>query len=204
MRRTVKHLVCMGVCATILMACTAEQQSQGLGALLGAAGGAAVGALAGKGDTTAILAGAAAGALVGWAAVKLTQYHAEKTASAQQETKVLGYKSSDGTVVKIRDSTTTPDQITAGQTVALSTNYTVLAPDPNASVPVTETIQLWKDNKMVQELRKKVEAREPGGWTAKANIPVPKDAPAGTYVVKTQIDGGGSNDERETHFVVAS
>ena len=202
MKAGMKRIVCIGVCATMLPACTPAQREQGLGAVVGAAAGAATGALAGKGDTKAILAGATAGAVVGWAAVKLVQYHAEKTASAQQEAQALGYKPSDGTVLRIQGSEATPEQIAPGQTVALKTEYSVLAPSEKTTVPVKERIELWKDNKRLQDLSTQVVPREPGRWSAEAELPMPKNAPAGTYVVKTRVEGQGSYDERETHFVL--
>jgi hypothetical protein len=204
MKATTERLLCVGICAAMMTSCTAEQRAQGLGALGGAAGGAAIGALAGGGDPKAIAAGAVGGALVGWGAVKLVQYHAEKTASAQDEAKALGYKPSDGTVVKIRGFTATPDQIRPGQEVALRTDYSVLAPSQNATVPVTEKFELWKDNKRLKELGTNVVQREEGGWSAAAAIPVPKNVAPGTYVVKTRVEGAGSYDERESHFVVGS
>jgi len=204
MRRFLKHATCIMLCSTMLGACsmTKEHRDQILGGILGAAGGAAVGALAGRGDPGAIVAGAVGGAVVGWGAVKLTQYHAERVRPAGQEAKALGYSGSQGTVVKIRGASTTPGHLKPGQAVILNMDYTVLAPADTASVPVRETWELWKDNQVLTKLPPQDEEREPGGWAARASIDLPAGAEPGTYIVKNRVEAGSSYDERETHFVI--
>ena len=181
---------------------TVEQRDQLFGALAGGAGGAAIGALASGGDTKAILAGAAAGALVGWGAVKLTQYHAEKKRTAEQEAKALGYRPAEGTVVKIRSATAAPDQVSPGETVTFTTDYAVLAPSEDTNVAVKEMWELSKDGKVLSKMPPKDETRQPGGWQARASIDAPKDAEPGTYVVKHRVEAGSSYDERVAAFVI--
>jgi hypothetical protein len=173
-----------------------------LGGLAGAATGAGIGALAGGGSTKAILAGAAAGAVVGWGVVKLAQYHAERTASAKQEAKAYGYRESEGTVVKLRSANVKPERIAKGDRATFDMDYSVLAPAGEGKVDVVERWNLSKDGKTVSDMPAKSFEREPGGWHSKASIDIPKDAEGGTYVVKSRVEAGTSYDERVSTFVV--
>jgi hypothetical protein len=174
------------LCSVMIASCSStESTNQLLGGLGGAALGAGIGALATGGDTTAVLAGAAAGAVAGWAAVKLVQYHSEQTRSASEEAKALGYRSSDGMVVKIRGATVSPSSARPGDNLHLSMNYAVLAPQGTSSVPVSET---W--------------TRAPGGWHTQAGIDIPRNASKGTYVVKNRVEAGDSYDERVSTFTI--
>src|SRR5262245_18253513 len=196
--------ICSLLCAAILTSCSTSSDStnQILGGLGGAALGAGIGALATHGDTTAILAGAAAGAVAGWATVKLVQYHSEQTRSASEEAKALGYRSTDGMVVKIRGATVSPSSARAGDNLNLSMNYAVLAPEGTSSVPVSETWTLEKDGEKLASVPPKQESRAPGGWQTQAGINVPKNAGKGTYVVKNRVEAGNSYDERVSTFTI--
>jgi hypothetical protein len=199
------NVICGVLCSVMVASCSTSSDStnQILGGLGGAALGAGIGALATGGDTTAVVAGAAAGAVAGWAAVKLVQYHSEKTRSASEEAKALGYRSSDGTVVKIRGATVSPSSARAGETLNLSMNYAVLAPQGTSSVPVSETWTLEKDGEKLASVPPKQESRAPGGWQTQAGITVPKNAGKGTYVVKNRIEAGDSYDERVSTFIIS-
>jgi outer membrane lipoprotein SlyB len=204
-RRRIVNLACAVLCSMLLGSCTGmspEGRNQMLGGLGGAALGAGIGALATGGDTTAILAGAAAGAVAGWAAVKLVQYQAEKTSSAKQEAKALGYRPSDGTLVKLRGASVTPKRVRPGDRVTLNMDYAVLAPPGTDRVPVREIWTLEKDGETLASVPPQQEQRVAGGWHARAGIDIPKEAGRGTYVVKNRIEAGESYDERESTFTV--
>jgi hypothetical protein len=195
---------CLALCLALpLASCsTQDQTNQLLGGLAGAATGAGIGALAGGGSTKAILAGAAAGAVVGWGIVKLAQYHSEKTSTAKQEAKAYGYRESQGTVVKLRNANVQPDRVAKGDRATFDMDYAVLAPPDANKVDVTERWNLSKDGKTISDMPAQQVQREPGGWRSKASIDIPKDAEAGTYVVKSRVEAGTSYDERVATFVV--
>ncbi len=204
MTRSVRRTICLAACMTMLSGCsmTKEQRDQMLGGLLGAAGGAAIGALASGGDPAAIAAGAAGGALVGWGAVKLTQYYAEKTRTAQEEGQIVGYTEGQGTVIQIRGAKVSPDKVKAGDEITFETEYALLAPTSESTVAVEETWELWKDGKLVTKIPPKAETREPGGWRTQASIDAPTNIEPGTYVVKNRVQAGSSYDERISAFIV--
>ena len=201
--KTSIRALCLALCIALLGSCsTSEQTQQLLGGLTGAGLGAGIGALATGGDTTAILAGAAAGAVAGWGIVKLSQYHAEQTRSAKEEAKAYGYRESQGTVVKLRSARVQPETVRSGQRATFDMNYAVLAPPSAGLIPVTERWELSRDGKSLSEMPAQQVNREPGGWHSKASIDIPKGAEAGTYVVKNRVEAGTSYDERVSTFIV--
>ena len=205
MRRVSRSVAAIVLAAFVLASCSGMSQdasNQLLGALGGAAAGAGIGALATKGDPKAALIGAAAGAAVGWTTVKLVQYYSQKTATEEQEASTYGYQPADGTVVKIRNASAAPAQVSPGQTVTFQTDYSVLAPSGTNQVAVQESWELSKDGTVVATMPTKSEQREPAGWQTRASIDIPSNATPGTYVVKTRVEAGTSYDERLAAFVV--
>jgi hypothetical protein len=204
-RRRLRNAVCAALLSSFFLSCSStssESRDQLLGGLGGAALGAGIGALATGGDTKAVLAGAAAGAVAGWAAVKLVQYHSEQTRSAKAEAKALGYRPSEGTMIKIRGAKVHPEQIRPGGSVTLDMDYAVLAPAGTGTVPVEEKWTLEKDGEVLASVPPKQEQRSPGGWHSRAGIDIPKEAQKGTYVVKNRVEAENSYDERVATFAI--
>jgi hypothetical protein len=179
-----------------------ETRDQVLGGVGGAVAGAAIGAVATGGNPRAIGAGAAAGAVTGWAAVKLVQYHSQRTRSAQQEAEYLGYRG-QGSMLNIRDAAVNPQTVQAGQPVNFAMDYAVLAPQGTSAVPVEESWVLEKDGKVLTTTSPMTQQREPGGWHTQASITVPQNAPAGSYIVKNRVSAFGTQQERIAYFNVS-
>jgi outer membrane lipoprotein SlyB len=178
-----------------------DAKDQVLGGTIGALAGAAIGAAASGGKPEAILAGAAAGAVVGWGTVKLIQYNSERTRSAKEEADVLGYKG-QGTMLNIRDAQVTPETVRPGQEVSFAMDYAVLAPKSEGNIAVVETWQLEKDGKVLSTTRGDVQRREPGGWSTRAGVSIPKNAKPGSYIVRNQVTAFGQTQERVSTFTV--
>jgi len=205
MSRTSRSVARLVLAALLLSSCSGmsdESRNQIFGALGGAAAGAGIGALATRGDPKAALIGAAAGAAVGWAAVKLVQYYSQKTRSETEEAKAYGYQPAQGTIVKIRDASAAPQQLSPGQKVTFQTDYSVLAPADTQNVTVTESWEVSKNGTVIATMPPRQEQREPAGWQSKASIDIPSNAEAGTYTVRTRVEAGTSYDERLATFVV--
>ena len=204
MRRQLLQLVSIMVLVTFTSSCSTmgeDGRDQVLGGTIGALAGAAIGAAASGGKPEAIIAGAVAGGVVGWGAVKLVQYNSQRTRSAQEEADVLGYKGK-GTMLNIRNAEVTPETVRPGQEVSLAMDYALLAPKNESNIPVTETWQLEKDGKVLSTTRGELQHREPGGWSTKANVSIPKNAKPGTYIVRNQVTAFGTKQERISQFNV--
>lgn len=205
MSRRCRSVVAVVLASALLTSCSGMSSDTGnqlLGALGGAAAGAGIGALATKGDPKAALIGAAAGAAVGWATVKLVQYYSQKTSTEEEEARTYGYQPAQGTIVKIRNASAAPSQVSPGQKVTFETDYAVLAPEGTSTVAVQESWELSKDGTVVATMPTKTEQREPAGWQSRASIDIPSNASPGTYTVRTRVEAGTSYDERLAAFVV--
>jgi outer membrane lipoprotein SlyB len=214
MKNTINHktLVALALCPSLLAACATQQgNDQLMGAGAGAVGGAALGCLTGfiaGGDASGCgkgaAIGAATGAVVGWGAVKLSQYQASQVRTPTDDQQMYGLtKPVDATQVKIRKGSSAPRTVKPGEAVNVTTDYSLMLPPKTASTPVTETWTLEKDGKKLAELPQKNTDRASGGWNADATIPVPTNAELGTYVIQHKVQAGASYDTDESTFIVA-
>lgn len=189
---------------------TQQGKDQAMGAAGGAVGGAALGCLTGfiasgraSGCATGAAIGGAVGAVAGWGAVKLSQYQAEQVRSAQVDQRMYGLtKPVDSVQVKIRKGSSMPATVAPGDTVKLTTDYSVMLPPSVPSTNVSETWSLKKDGKVLTELPAAAVQRASGGWAADGSIPLPKNTNPGTYVVEHKVQAGNSYDTDESTFVV--
>jgi hypothetical protein len=188
----------LGACETM----TEKQRQQAMGAGVGSAIGAASCLLVGRCDTKDAVIRTAAGAAVGWVAVRITQANSEKRSDAPQEAAVLGYSPLQGTVVKLQNAAIDPTYCGAGEEVHFSMEYTVLAPPETPTLPVEERWVILKEGKPQITLDNGTHERDQGRWVSHASIHLPQQVPAGTYVVKNEITAGSRYDLREVVFYV--
>ena len=148
MRRRPIVWAILALVGAFLVACetmTEQQRQQAMGAGVGGAIGAASCLLVGRCDTKDAAIRAAAGAAVGWVAVRITQARSEKRADASQEAAVLGYTPPQGTVVKLQNAAIDPTYCGAGEELHFSMEYTVLAPAETPTLPVAERWVILKE-----------------------------------------------------------
>ncbi len=149
------------------------------------------------GDARLDLAVAAAN----WANVAIGQYRAQQTRSAEEEAKAIGYKKSQGTVLKVRRASVTPANATPGKPISFEMDYALLSPEQE--LEVSEEWEILKDGKKLTSTSPQTESRRPGGWRARASINLPREAKAGTYVVRSSVRAGNLSDSRDARFTVA-
>ncbi len=78
-----------------------------------------------------------------------------------------------------------------GDEVRVKVRYSVLAPDSQATIPVTETWQfLFKNQPVGEPIRKPKENRTQGGYSSTYKFKVTPDFPRGTYQVLVTISNG--------------
>jgi hypothetical protein len=178
----------------------------GTGQMLGAGGGAAVGALLGQAighDTTSTLIGAAVGAAIGWGAVAIMQQNSKPVRSAEQDASVYGLASlPDSPRVKIRQGTSSPKEVRSGGQVTINTDYSLQLPKDAQQTNVVESFTLKKDGKKLTELPPKTLQYGSGGYLSEAVITIPKEAEPGTYVIEHKVQTGTNYDVDESTFIV--
>ena len=206
-----KNLIALALCPSLMVGCATQQgNDQLMGAGAGALGGAALGCLTGfiaGGNAGSCGTGAAIGAgvgiVAGWGAVKLSQYQASQVRTANADQQMFGMtKPVDTTQVKIRKGSSTPRTVKPGDSVKLTTDYSVVLPPNVPSTKVAESWTLQKDGKVLAALPQQNSDRASGGWDVDATVPIPTNAELGTYVIEHKVQAGTSYDTGESTFLV--
>ena len=84
-----------------------------------------------------------------------------------------------------------PSVARSGDEVRVKVQYSVLAPDPQATVPVSETWQFRFKNQPVGEpIRKPMQYKAQGGYSSTYKFNVTPDFPPGNYHVLVTISNG--------------
>jgi hypothetical protein len=137
-----------------------------------------------------------------WASVAVGQYRAQQTRSADEEAQAIGYKKSQGRVLKIRRASVTPVYASAGKPLSFEMEYALLSPEQE--LDVSEEWEILKDGKRLTTAAPHTESRRPGTWRVRVSISLPRGAKAGTYVVRSTVRAGNLADSREERFMVAA
>ncbi|WP_448383654.1 glycine zipper family protein [Desulfosoma sp.] len=205
--RSQKPMIAIAICCAFLVTSCAtdpeQSRQQAAGAITGALVGAAVGALTGK-DATSALVGAAAGGLIGFAAVKLSQYHAQQVRTVQQEQQIYGLTPITTPLVKIRNSNCNPSRVPRGRHLEFTVDYSVSAPEEIREVAVEESWSVKKENgELLADLAKEQTMRQPGGYQVGGNIEVPSSIQPGKYQIEFKVRTGTSYDVTSSVFEVS-
>jgi predicted small secreted protein/Tfp pilus assembly protein PilV len=194
-----------------LMSCTTPSgtyspgKSAGAGALGGAAAGAAIGSIIGAATgspATGAWVGAATGAIAGGIggalyARHMNQQMRSREAAAQQ----YNYSSSRGSVVDINEVRTSPTSVRPGQTVDISTTYTILTPqDPPTQVTLYREVR--HNGQVVGQPHSVQATNKNGTHQDRVGFTVPRSAPPGTYMVSNRISSSYGTAERSAYFTV--
>jgi len=176
---------------------------QVLGAALGGVAGAGLCLVLTRNPATCALAGVA-GALAGWGTAAIAENYARQQRSFEAEQAEFGYNPAQGTRIEMRGMQASPQTVVPGQSLDVTTQYALLAPDAERPVTVTEAISVWKDGSEVLAIPAKTVQRVRGGWEVSGRFEVPKKAPPGIYQVKQQVSAGDSTRALLAPFVVAA
>jgi len=191
--------VVIGGCAS-----TGSVQDQAIGTGVGAALGCGVGALI-TGDARGCATGAAVGALLGFGTVAISQYNSTQVRTASTDARVYGISTAPSSPqVKIRQGSSAPNTVAPGDSVTITTDYSVALPSAMSQTAVSEAWVLKKDGEKLADLPTKTAKRSAGGWQSDAEITVPTNIEAGTYVIEHRVRAGSSYDTDESVFVVRS
>jgi hypothetical protein len=191
-------------CTLVVASCsmTTETQQQLAGAGIGAATGGAIGAAASGGNPRAVTSGAGSGAVAGWGSVKLGRMACKHTQSAQHENSLQGWKMGHPARVKLRSLVVRPDPADPGSETTIALTYGISGPR-DSSIAVRETIEVRDPRNNVVIPAQPIERiRTPGGWESPRTLPLPRNAPAGTYQIIARVEGGTSHDEAHTTLTV--
>jgi hypothetical protein len=183
-------------CATL----PEEHKGAATGAGIGAATGALAGAMiAGDGSRTqGALLGGLAGALVGGV---IGNYTVDQKRDAADTSNRYGYDTSTGIIVRIENTSISPNRVYPGDRVDLNATYAILAPRSNTMIDITESREIRFNGELVgkPEIRT---SHVPGTYDSNVPLFLANNAQRGTYQVITTIRTQDSSDARETTFTV--
>ncbi len=111
------------------------------------------------------------------------------------------YCSTSGCVLRLDGVEVRPNQCRSGQTVALSTTYTILTPDAVA-IPVAISREIIFQGKSLGRTKNIESRRLNGTWNQEVDFTLPANAAAGIYTLKTKVTTGYGSDQKETQFRV--
>lgn len=160
-----------------------SQSRTSQGAVAGALIGGLVGAIAGgdrRGVVTGALVGAAAGALIG-------NYQDRQVASRAEAAQRYALNSQPR--LEVESSVNQPQRVGPGAAVESQVGYTVLTPGSAQDVKVTESRTLVRGAESFPLSQREV-VRPQGTHVSTLKFTLPKDLPAGDYMLVTTIASG--------------
>jgi hypothetical protein len=142
------------------------------------------------------------GADANWPSVAMVQYRAfQQTSSAEEEAGAIGYRKSQGTLLRVRRAWVAPITADPGKSISSEIEYVVLGPENE--LEIAEEWEILKDGKQLTSTAPRIESRRPGGWRVSVSIGLPRGAKPGVYVVRSRVSAGKLADSRDLSFKVA-
>ena len=111
------------------------------------------------------------------------------------------YCSTSGCVLRLDGVAVRPPKASGGQTMVLSTTYTILTPDAVA-IPVAISRQILFRGKSLGRTKDIESRRLNGTWTQEVDFTLPADAVPGVYTLTTKVTTGYGSDQKEVQFLV--
>ena len=188
-------------------------QSSGELALLCGAGGAVAGAAIG-GAASRNWQGALIGAAVGAIAAGLTcfaisEYKSRQVQDYRQTQQASGYQPTQGDTVQITQYEITPAAVGPGSSVAFNATYTVMTPNPDADVQITEVRSLYVFDPSINQWKElgRVPNQvtvKPGTRQADGKFEVRSGVAQGNYQIVFQVAKGAVSDYQQLPLVVTT
>jgi hypothetical protein len=111
------------------------------------------------------------------------------------------YCSTSGCVLRLEGVAVRPSKARSGQTMVLSTTYTILTPDAVA-IPVAISRDIVFQGKSLGRTKNIESRRLNGTWVQEIDFTLPANAVAGIYTLKTKVTTGYGSDQKEVQFRV--
>ncbi|MGA9756287.1 MAG: hypothetical protein WBV23_14210 [Desulfobaccales bacterium] len=112
-----------------------------------------------------------------------------------------GYCPTGGCVLRLDSVTVRPNQARRGDTLLLSTTYTILTPE-QVAMPVAITREIFCQGKSLGRTKSIESRRLNGTWTQEIDFTLPATAAPGIYQLITKISTGYGTAQDRTDFQV--
>lgn len=198
MKKIVAGILVVSITAMQLGGCasTGATQTQ-QGAAIGAVSGAALGAAVSKNRGKGALIGAVIGLLVGAA---IGNYRDKQDATRAEAARKYNYDDRGNKLV-VEAASVAPQAVSRGGTFESTVQYTTLSPNNAEQVKLTEVRTLVSQQETV-DLGQREVVRPQGTHTSTAKVSLPKDLPKGNYTLVTTISDGRDTKTAKTPFAV--
>lgn len=112
-----------------------------------------------------------------------------------------GYCPSGGCVLRLDQVTIKPDHARKGDTLLLTTTYTILTPE-QVAMPVAISREIFYHGKSLGKTSSIETRRDNGTWTQQIEFTLPANAASGIYRLETKISTGYGTAMDNTDFFV--
>ena len=106
-----------------------------------------------------------------------------------------------GCVLKLNEVKVSPPRAHKGDTLALTTSYTILTPEQKA-IPVTVSRQIFFEGKALGQTSSIDSLHYNGDWTQELDFTLPADARPGVYTLRTKVSTGYVDRQKDVTFEV--
>jgi hypothetical protein len=137
----------------------------------------------------------------GWTFGNWAPYRESMRFEREEAVAKHNYCPTGGCVLRMDGINISPFRARKGDTLTLTTTYTILTPE-QVAIPVTFTREIFYQGKSLGKV-KDIEARNMNGtWRREIAFTLPPNAPAGDYTVVTKVSTGFAEDMKSVRFLV--
>jgi hypothetical protein len=106
-----------------------------------------------------------------------------------------------GCVLKLDQVEVRPSRAHPGDTLKLTTIYTILTPEQQA-IPVSITREILFQGKLLGQTKSMDSGKLNGSWTQEIDFTLPADARPGVYTLRTKVTTGYGDRQKDVTFEV--
>lgn len=129
------------------------------------------------------------------------QYRQTMQLSREDAVAKYNYCPTGGCVVRLEGADVKPSRAYKGETLTLTTAYTILTPEQLA-IPVTISREIFFKGKSLGKTEELADRNFNGTWKQQASFSLPPNAALGIYTVVTRISTGYGSDQKSIEFTV--
>jgi hypothetical protein len=129
------------------------------------------------------------------------QYRETNRLNREDAVAKYNYCPTGGCVLRLEEVAVRPNRARRGQTLTLSTSYTIITPE-QVGIPVTISREIFFQGRSLGKTKSMESSRLNGTWTHDIDFSLPADAPKGTYTLITKVITGYNQEEKSVEFTV--
>ncbi len=129
------------------------------------------------------------------------RFQTQKTDEREAAVAKHNYCPTGGCVIRLEEVKLQPVQIVRGDTLFLTTKYTILTPE-NVPVPITISRELMYKGKSLGRVKAMNSNNTNGTYVQTLNFTIPADAEPGVYTLVTRVSTGFGMGEKSLEFLV--